>query len=95
MVERLARHGRDARHSIDAAQQGFYKACTTSKALRMAGFPAADFPHWPKEFRTTIGKNSAFKRKGDTLELSTGRGNTRIAILLPEPLFQIAHVTCD
>ena len=73
-------------HSIDAAQQGFYKACVTTRALRKAGFPEANFPHWPKKFRTTIWKNTGIKRTGDTLELSTGRGNAKIVILLPEQL---------
>ena len=29
-------------HSIDAAQQGFYKACVTTRALRNAGFQVFD-----------------------------------------------------
>jgi putative transposase len=73
-------------HSIDAAQQGFYKACETTRALRRAGFTEANFPHWPKKFRTTIWKSTAIKRKGDTLELSTGRGNAKVAIALPQEL---------
>jgi hypothetical protein len=31
-------------HTIDAAQQGFYKACVTTRALRKAGFVDAQFP---------------------------------------------------
>ncbi|MBV8315221.1 MAG: hypothetical protein JOZ53_09810, partial [Planctomycetaceae bacterium] len=31
-------------HSIDAAQQGFYKACETTGGLRKAGFTGARFP---------------------------------------------------
>jgi putative transposase len=73
-------------HSIDAAQQGFYKACVTTRALRKAGFPEANFPHWPKKFRTTIWKNTGITRKGDTLVLSTGKGNAKITIRLPEKL---------
>jgi putative transposase len=73
-------------HSIDAAQQGFYKACATTRGLHKAGFTAAKFPHWPKKFRTTIWKNTAIKRKGDTLELSTGKGNAPIVIPLPVAL---------
>jgi IS605 OrfB family transposase len=41
-------------HSIDAAQEGFYKACVTTHALRKAGFPEANFPYHRKKFRTTI-----------------------------------------
>src|SRR6185312_13459665 len=67
-------------HSIDAAQQGFYKACVTTRALRKAGFVEAKFPHWPKKFRTTIWKNTGIKRRGDVLELSNGQGNPKIII---------------
>ena len=73
-------------HSIDAAQQGFYKACATTRGLHKAGFTAAKFPHRRKSFRTTIWKNTAIKRKGDTLELSTGKGNATITIPLPAAL---------
>lgn len=31
-------------HTIDAAQEGFPKACKTTRALRKAGFPEANFP---------------------------------------------------
>src|SRR5262245_29630401 len=41
-------------HSIDAAQQGFYKACAVTRALRKAGFTAARFPYHRRKFRTTI-----------------------------------------
>src|SRR5690349_2792035 len=37
---RVAMHA----HSIDAAQEGFYRACTTTRALRQAGIAAARFP---------------------------------------------------
>ena len=63
-------------HTIDAAQEGFYKACQTTRGLRKAGFTEAKFPHWTKKFRTTIWKNTAIKRNGDVLELSCG-GRTK------------------
>lgn len=72
-------------HSIDAAQQGFYKACKTAKALKRID-PDAKYPHWTKKFRTTIWKNTAIKRRGDALELSTGLGNPKIMIQLPTAL---------
>jgi putative transposase len=72
-------------HTIDAAQQGFYKACTTTRALRRAGFVEAKFPHWPKKFRTTIWKATGFRRVGDTLVLSNGLGNPKVAIVIPAP----------
>jgi putative transposase len=76
-------------HSKDAAQQGFYKACVTARALRKAGIQDARYPHWPKKFRTTIWKNTAIRRRGETLELSTGKGNRKIAIPIAEPLREV------
>jgi putative transposase len=73
-------------HTIDAAQQGFFKACKTTRALRKAGFPEANFPWRSKKFRTTIWKNTAVKFKAGVLELSTGAGNPKIVISLPETL---------
>ena len=71
-MERLRGTARMHAHTIDAAQQGFYKACVTTRALRKAGFTEAKFPHWTKKFRTTIWKSTGIKRNGDALELSGG-----------------------
>ncbi|MBA3534921.1 MAG: IS200/IS605 family element transposase accessory protein TnpB [Ardenticatenales bacterium] len=79
-------------HSIDAAQQGFYKACRTTRALRKAGYPEAKYPHWPKKFRTTIWKNTAIKHEGQALLLSNGRGNEPITLLLPNHLGDVLRV---
>lgn len=76
-------------HSIDAAQQGFFKACKTTRALRKAGFPEANFPWRNKKFRTTIWKNTAIKFKLGKLELSAGAGNPKISIDLPEALHNV------
>jgi putative transposase len=73
-------------HSVDAAQQGFYKACATTRALRKAGFKEAKFPHWTKRWRTTVWKNTAIKRQGNTLVLSNGQGNQKIEIAIPARL---------
>jgi putative transposase len=73
-------------HSIDAAQQGFYKACATTRALRKAGFTAVRFPYHRRKFRTTIWKNTGLRRTGDTLVLSSGRGSAPIIIALPPEL---------
>jgi len=79
-------------HSLDAAQQGFYRACTTTRALRKAGFPAAKFPHWCKRFRTTIWKNTAIKKDGAVLTLSTGQGHRPIILTLPTALAMVLRV---
>jgi putative transposase len=73
-------------HSIDAAQQGFYKACVTTRALREAGISEARFPYHTKKFRTTIWKNTGIKRRGDTLELSNGRKGAKLSVPIPPAL---------
>ena len=79
-------------HSIDSAQEGFYKACETTRGLRKAGIAEAKFPHRPKKFRTTIWKTTGFKREGDTLKLSGGgrtkkeREERSVALPIPERL---------
>jgi putative transposase len=72
-------------HSIDAAQEGFYKACTAVRALRQLGIEAK-FPYHRRKFRTTIWKNTAIRCQGDTLVLSNGRRNAPIRIAIPERL---------
>jgi putative transposase len=78
-------------HSIDAAQEGFHKACAVARALRKAGITQARFPRRRKTFRTTIWKNTAIKRRGDTLELSNGKGNPKITIRLPADLLNVVR----
>jgi hypothetical protein len=73
-------------HTVDAAQEGFYRACAVTRALRQAGFPHVRFPYHRRRFRTTIWKVTGIRRKGDTLVLSGGRGNRPIAIPLPVEL---------
>ena len=70
-------------HSIDAAQQGFPKACKTAKANRGDG---AHYPHKRKHYRTTIWKNTAIRLNGVKLLLSLARGFDPISIELPEAL---------
>lgn len=79
-------------HSIDAAQQGFFKACVTTRGLHKAGFPEANFPWRSKKFRTTIWKNTAIKLVAGIIRLSNGQGNARIEIALPSTLRDILKV---
>jgi len=79
-------------HSIDAAQQGFYKACATTRAVRKAGIQEAKFPHWRKTFRTTIWKSTAIKKDGVVLTLSNGKGNRPITLTLPAHLVDVLRV---
>ncbi len=73
-------------HSIDAAQEGFYRACAVTRTSRKAGLPGAKFPHHRRKFRTTIWKGTGIRRRGDRLRLSHGRGRIPIAISLPAEL---------
>ena len=72
-------------HSTDAAQEGFYKGCTTTRALKKANIEAR-FPYRRKFFRTTIWKNTGIRRAGNFLSLSTGSKNPKITILIPDSL---------
>src|SRR6266540_2666708 len=78
--DRISRSSFLHAHSIDAAQEAFYKACKTSKANREDG---AKYPHKKKFYRTTIWKNSGIRKRGDRLLLSLARGNEPIAFRLP------------
>jgi len=73
-------------HTVDAAQEGFYKACKTTREARKAGVEDIKFPHKRKRFRTTIWKNTAIGCSGGILVLSNGRGNRQIEIKLPKYL---------
>ena len=78
-------------HSIDAAQQGFFKACKTTRALRKAGLDA-NFPWRNKKFRTTIWKNTAIKLVNGVVRLSNGQGQERVGIALPVHLHSVLNV---
>jgi putative transposase len=73
-------------HTIDAAQEGFYKACAVTRGLRKAGFSEAKFPYHRKTYRTTVWKNTGIRREGDVLVLSNGRGAAKVTIAIPERL---------
>lgn len=79
-------------HTIDAAQQGFYNACRTTRALRKAGYPAAKFPHWRKRFRTTIWKTTAIRRDGPRLTLSNGKSTRPCTLAIPVHLIDVLRV---
>lgn len=67
-------------HSIDAAQEAFYKACKIAKATRGDG---AKYPHKKKFYRTTIWKNTCIRKKGHHLLLSLAKGNPPVTFHLP------------
>lgn len=79
-------------HSIDAAQQGFPKACQTTREARKAGIEDARYPHKRKRFRTTVWKNTGIRRDGNTPLLSLARGRRPIRVPLPEHLRDLPAV---
>jgi len=78
-------HAAEARvlnaHSIDAAQQGFYKACQTAWANRGHG---AHFPYKRRHYRTTIWKNTGVKRREKSILLTLARGQAPLRVRLPD-----------
>jgi putative transposase len=78
-------------HSIDAAQQGFYKAITTARACRTGGRETR-FPYKRKTYRTTIWKQSGIRRDGDTVLLSRARGLPPLRVALPTHLRDVLAV---
>ena len=72
-------------HTIDAAQQGFYKACAVTHLLRKQGMEAK-FPYHRRRYRTTTWFGEALKRDGEKLILSNAKGCRKIELKLPEPL---------
>ncbi|MEW6568229.1 MAG: transposase [Chloroflexota bacterium] len=67
-------------HSLDAAQQAFYKACSTARANRGQG---ARYPARRPKYRTTIWKNTGVRRTPGGLWLSLARGQAPIRVNLP------------
>ncbi len=76
-------------HSIDAAQQGFPKACKTTRQARKAGLAEAKYPRKRKYYRTTIWKNSGIRLRDGYLLLSLARGTEPLEVALPEPLKEL------
>lgn len=74
-------------HSIDAAQQAFYKACKQVHTKRNQGDENVRFPYKRRRFRTTVWKSSAvYAIEDGVMFLSLARGHERLAIKLPSHL---------
>jgi putative transposase len=78
-------------HSIDAAQQGFPKACKTACTNRKVD-ARVRFPYKRKKFRTTIWKKSGIRRMGDHLLLSRAKGLPAIRVALPDDLRDVLDI---
>ena len=74
-------------HSIDAAQQAFYKACKQVHTKRKQGDDSVRFPYKHHYFRTTVWKTSGvYKVHQGIMYLSLARGLERVAVKLPQHL---------
>lgn len=74
-------------HSIDAAQQGFYKACKQVHSKRKQGDESVRFPYKRRRFRTTIWKSSGvYALESGVMLLSLAHGDKRLAVELPSHL---------
>lgn len=67
-------------HSVDAAQDAFYKACKTARANKDDG---ARYPRGRKFYRTTIWKSTGIRKLGNLLLLALARGSKPIEVALP------------
>lgn len=83
-------------HSRDAAQEGFYKASKTIKALKKAGNTDARYPWKRKFFRTTIWKSTGIRVKNGIALLARARGLEPIKVVtLRFPrLYQKRYLSC-
>jgi len=73
-------------HSRDAAQQGFYKAVKTARALKAAGFMDARYPHRRKWYRTTIWKRTGIRLQSGALVLARARELAPVRVSVPSSL---------
>lgn len=77
-------------HSIDAAQQGFAKACQATRVARKAGFSETRMPYKQKHYRTTVWKNSGIRLDNGQLLLALARGLDAIQVQLPKHLLALS-----
>jgi putative transposase len=68
-------------HSRDAAQEGFYEACTAAKVQRTMGLEMR-YPHRRKWYRTTKWKHTGIRLRDGALLLARARGLAPLRIML-------------
>ena len=72
-------------HSRDAAQDGFYEACKTTKALKKVGIEAK-YPYHRKKYRSTVWKKDSVRVKNGKMFLPKSRGMKPVVVPLPKHL---------
>jgi len=77
-------------HSVDAAQEGFYKACKTARACKQVGLKNAHHPYKRKCYRTTIWKKTGIRVEAGLLLLARARGLEPVRVNLPAHLAGLA-----
>ena len=70
-------------HSIDAAQQGFYRACKTARQLRRNGDGVTRYPWRRKRYRSTIWKKTGIRVQDGQMRLALARGKQPVRVNLP------------
>jgi hypothetical protein len=75
-------------HSRDAAQQGFYHACTIAKACQAAGLDTK-YPYHRKHWRTTVWKASGIRLQDGRLRLARARRLAPVTVSLPSHLLAV------
>jgi putative transposase len=74
-------------HSVDAAQQSFYKACKQVQTKRKQGDSAVRYPYKRRRYRTTVWKATAiYKIESGLMHVSQAKGLKRLEIELPSHL---------
>ena len=69
-------------HSKDAAQQGFYHACTAAHAARKVGIDGK-YPRKRKRWRTTVWKATCIRVKNGAILLARARGLPPVRVAIP------------
>jgi putative transposase len=72
-------------HSRDAAQEGFYVACTVAKSHQRMGLDTR-YPHRRHFYRTTTWKNTGIRIRAGVLLLARARGLEPLRVALPDNL---------
>jgi len=73
-------------HSRDAAQEGFYKACKTARAVKRVGGHIARHPHKRKWYRTSVWKKAGIRVRDGVLVLARAKGLPAVRAALPAPM---------
>jgi putative transposase len=72
-------------HSVDAAQQAFYKACKTARANKRQGREGVRYPFQRKWYRTTVWKSTGIRVQEGKLLFARARGLEPVCVAVSLP----------